>query len=188
MTTAECLRYKNLEQYLFTDVNRRFHRDRSLGAFDLFSIVVWKANRAKSNVAKRLMSKAKSRTLETVARRLTRNLYKLDDDNQRLVYLRCEWRLGLPMASAILSVCYPDRFSIYDYRVCEELATLGNFKNLSNRTKEASLCAGYEQFLAAVRKAAPKGLSLRDCDRFLWARSSANQLEEDIRDGFPRRK
>ena len=74
MTTAEYLRYKNPEQYLFTYVNRRFRRDHSIGAFDLFSIVIWKANRAKSTVAKRLLRSGGS--LEAVARRLTTELYK----------------------------------------------------------------------------------------------------------------
>ena len=184
MKTIDYLRYRDLERYLFSDVSRRFRREGSLGAFDLFSIVVWKANRAKSKVASRLMSKAQSRNLEAVSRKLTATIYKLDNDNQRLVCLRCEWGLGLPMASAILSVCYPRRFSVYDVRVCEELR---KFKNLSNLTKRDRVWPEYKLFVAAVRKAAPTGLSLRDCDRFLWARSGARQLEKDIRQGFPRR-
>jgi len=32
-----------------------------------------------------------------------------------------EWDLALPMASAILSVCWPDDFTVYDYRVCESV-------------------------------------------------------------------
>ena len=31
MKTTDYLRYKNLEQYLFTDVNRRFKREKSIG-------------------------------------------------------------------------------------------------------------------------------------------------------------
>ena len=40
------LRYYDLERYLFEDVHRRFHEEGSIGAFDFFSIVIWKANRA----------------------------------------------------------------------------------------------------------------------------------------------
>ena len=54
------LRYYDLETYLFEDVRRRFHAERSLSAFDFFSIVIWKANRAKSKIAHRLLSKAAS--------------------------------------------------------------------------------------------------------------------------------
>jgi hypothetical protein len=73
---------------------RRFRRDHRLDAFDLFSIVVWKANRAKSKVARRLLKGGGS--LETAATRLTSALYKCKDDNARLVALRFEWGLGLP--------------------------------------------------------------------------------------------
>jgi hypothetical protein len=162
MKTAECLRFKDLENYIFTDVGRRFRREHSLGAFDLFSIVMWKANRAKSQVAKRLLRRG--RNLESVARRLTSSISRSADDRECLRILRCDWGPGLPMASAILSVCYPDRFSVYDERVCEEL---GGFENLRNITNPERLWAEYERFLGAVRMAAPRGLSLRDCDRYL---------------------
>ena len=49
------LRYYDLETYLWEDVHRRFHTDGGIGAFDFFSIVVWKSNRAKSKIAARLL-------------------------------------------------------------------------------------------------------------------------------------
>jgi hypothetical protein len=183
MKTAEYLRYKSLEQYLFTDVNRRFRRDHRLDAFDLFSIVVWKANRAKSKVASRLLRLSGS--LEVAARRLTSALYKCKDDKARLATLRFDWGLGLPMSSAILSVCWPKRFSIYDYRVCEELR---GYWHLASITNPDRLWDEYQEFLTAIRQNAPKGLSLRECDCYLWARSAAEQLRKDIRRGFSRRK
>ncbi len=36
------LKYYDLEAYLFDDLRKRFHEDGSLGAFDFFSIVIWK--------------------------------------------------------------------------------------------------------------------------------------------------
>jgi hypothetical protein len=138
------------------------------------------------------MAKAKSRNLENVSRRLTRTIYQAAEDKERVVCLRCKQGLGLPMSSAILSVCYPDNFSIYDYRVCEELwkfkRTLGNFEKLSYRTNPDRLWSGCSEFLAAVEQASPGISPLRDCDRFLWARSAANQLEEDISQRFGRWK
>ena len=41
--------YYCLESHLFEDVDRRFHTDHSIGALDSFSLVIWKANRAKLN-------------------------------------------------------------------------------------------------------------------------------------------
>jgi hypothetical protein len=43
--SIDYLAYQQRERSLFTDVHRRFHADGSLGAFDLFSIISWKAAR-----------------------------------------------------------------------------------------------------------------------------------------------
>ena len=49
------LRYYDLEAYLFEDVTSRFRTAGSLSAFDFFLIVIWKANRAKTYMATRLL-------------------------------------------------------------------------------------------------------------------------------------
>ena len=49
------LAYYDLEAYLFGTVGPRFLNDGRLNAFDFFSIVIWKANRAKSKIARRLL-------------------------------------------------------------------------------------------------------------------------------------
>ena len=49
--TDDLLRYYDLETYLFVDVASRFNEHGKLDAFDLFSIIIWKANRAKSKLA-----------------------------------------------------------------------------------------------------------------------------------------
>ena len=61
MRASDYVRYYNLEPYLFTTVHKRFQRQHELGAFDFMSIVVWKANRAKSQVAKRLLTRTRGR-------------------------------------------------------------------------------------------------------------------------------
>ena len=100
------LRYYNLEEYLLIDVGRHFAADRSIGAFDFFSIVIWKANRAKTYIARRLrrMDRKKRGELEPIVRELTRSLAEATNDMERLRILVQEWRFGLPMASAILLV------------------------------------------------------------------------------------
>jgi hypothetical protein len=54
---VDYLRFQDFESYLFEDVHRRFQEDGSIGAFDFFAIVIWKANRAKSKVAQRLLGR-----------------------------------------------------------------------------------------------------------------------------------
>src|SRR5437867_696067 len=51
--TDDYLRYYDLQSYLFQDVREHFLRQGQLDAFDLFSIIMWKANRSKSTLARR---------------------------------------------------------------------------------------------------------------------------------------
>jgi hypothetical protein len=170
------LRYYNLESFLFEDVSNRFREHGSIDAFDFFSIVIWKANRAKSVTAKRLRTFAEpGESLDAVCRRLTGQLHDAMDDEAQFMILQ-DWGFALPMASAILTVLRPDRFTVYDYRVCEELGSFESLVNLSNRQR---LWEGYSKFIEAVRAMALEG-ELRDTDRHLIARSLANQLRRDI--------
>ena len=60
------VRYYDLESYLFEDVRQQFQSEGSLSAFDFFSIVIWKANRAKSKIAKRLLREPGARSPKCV--------------------------------------------------------------------------------------------------------------------------
>jgi len=170
----------SLESYLFETVTRRFQSDGELGAFDFFCIIIWKANRAKSKVAKQIRS-GRSEDLDPLVRELTRGIAGRQEPKEKLRYLHEEWRMRLPMASAVLSVLYPDEFTVYDVRVCEMLKA---FKGLSEVSKFERRWERYLQYRDAVHRAAPGGLSLRDKDRWLWATSFADQLEADIERNF----
>lgn len=174
---VDYLRYYDLEAYLFQDVRRRFHVQGQLSAFDFFSIVIWKANRAKSAIAKRLLKKGGSDDLDQVVGNLSRSLLEAGTPKERLRILMEDWGFLLPMASAVLTVLWPEDFTVYDVRACNEL---GRFRQLANWTRFDRVWPTYEEFREAVRAAGPAGLSLRDKDRYLWAKSSATQLEEDI--------
>jgi hypothetical protein len=69
------------------------------------------------------------------------------------------------MASAILSVCYPEDFTVYDYRVRERLV---GFANLCNSTDFEKVWKGFEEYKAKVEESAPAKLNLRDKDRYLY--------------------
>lgn len=172
---AKDLRYYDLERYLFEDVRSGFHRDGYLSAFDFFSIVIWKANRAKSKIAKRL--RAKGDDLESVVRELTSELHTAQTGRDRLRILMQEYGFLLPMATAVLTILWPDEFTVYDIRVCD---SLGRFHEIGNLTKFDRIWADYGTFVDSVRDAAPADLSLRDKDRYLWAKSAMGQLEQDL--------
>jgi hypothetical protein len=183
--TKNYLRYYNLETYLFDDVSQRFHKDGKLDAFDLFSIIVWKANRSKSKLAHRLMKATGS--LEEAAAQFTQALFEAKSHEDRLLLAMETWGFHLPMASAILTVLWPKEFTVYDVRVCDELtsAKLGDFSRLGNISPK-QVWPKYCEYCKAVENAVPEQHDLRDKDRFLWGRSAALQLENDIKQGFPK--
>jgi hypothetical protein len=167
---------------IFDIVGAKWQADGSLGAFDFFAIIVWKANRAKSKVARRLLSNGRpDETIDAIVRRLTAAVCACATDADRLTTLVFGWRLRLPIATAILSVGWPDRFTVYDVRVCEQLK---GFHGLADRTSAERLWAEYVRFCEAVKAAAPPHLSLRDADRYLSSKSFAAQLRTDIAGQF----
>ncbi len=169
------LEYYDIETYLFSKLHRRFHRDRCLYAFDFFSIVRWKSNRARAQILKGL--KERCSNLDQAVRCVTREIHEAEDHENRLKNLMGVRGVGLAMATAILAVLYPDDFTVYDTRVCKQLKRcgLGRFSNLGNRSAE-TIWEGYKEYRGAVRKAAPEGLGLRDMDRWLWARDMVHDL------------
>ena len=179
---TDYLRYFDREHYRFEDVHSRFLQDHSLGAFDFFSIVIWKANRAKSKIANRLLKKdRKSKPdLNARCRVLTRSIHAAVDHKERLRILIKDWGFALPMASAILAVCYPDDFALYDYRVRDQIK---DFPDLTT-THFDRLWEGYQEYIAHICKLAPQQEKLRDKDRFLYGKSNAVQLRKDIQRAF----
>ena len=176
------LKLYDLERYLFEDVQNSFHRHGQLPAFDFFCIIIWKANRAKTKIAQRLLNKADGvNDLEAQVRELTSTIFQASGPNERLRILMVDWGFRLPMASAILTVLYPKEFTVYDVRVCDEL---NNHHMLQNKTKFEGLWEGYQRFVEDVSSTYPEIHSLRDKDRAHWAKSFEKQLRRDIENEF----
>jgi hypothetical protein len=171
--------YYDLEQYLFGVVGPRFQLEGQLSSFDFFCIVIWKANRAKSRIAKRLLRSQAS--LDEAVRELTGQIAQAASGKGRLAVLMEGWGFRLPMASAILTVLYPEEFTIYDVRVCE---ALNNFAYLKNFTNPERRWEKYCAYCLAVQNSVGEPLSLRDKDRWLWGKSFFYQLQQDIQSGF----
>ena len=116
MKGTNFLQYYDLEGYLFKVVSTRYSQNKTLKAFDFFCIVIWKANRAKSKVAERLLAHGNSQPiLETAVDSLLTAISEAKDQRTRLSVLIEGWGFRLPMASAILTVLYPEDFTVYRY-------------------------------------------------------------------------
>jgi len=173
-------KYYDMENYLFGEVSPRYGSRETLSTFDFFCIVIWKANRSKSKVASRLLGK-KHRDLDAAVRALVQDIAKAPDPKARLEALIDKWRFRLPMASAILTVLYPNEFTVYDVRVCN---TLGDFEDAQHKTNFQTLWQRYVQYTETVKNAVPGKQSLREKDRYLWGKSFATQLKNDIAESF----
>lgn len=173
-------RYYDLEGYLFRDVLGRFRKEQKLSAFDFFCIVIWKANRAKSKVAKRLLAQGHP-DLEAAVAALTASITNAQDNKERLRVLVVDWGFRLPLTSAILTVLFPDDFTVYDVRVCE---ILGDFNDAQNKTQFEAIWERYSAYIARVQQSVPEVAGLRDKDRYLWGQSFALQLQRDMKSQF----
>lgn len=176
--------YYWLESYLLDTVQPQYRKQGYLSSFDFFCIVIWKANRAKSRIARKLLDNGYE-NLDKAVKTLTTNLNNQLNSKDRLRYLIKDWGINLPMASAILTILYPKEFTIYDVRVC---GALGKFHKLINRTNFENLWEDYQAFKCAVANSTPKYRTLRDKDRFLWGKSLHDQLKKDIKNRFIREK
>jgi hypothetical protein len=166
-------KFYNLEKYLLEEVGERFRSSGVIDPVDLFMIFIWKANRAKTRVRDNLKRRAGG-SFADAASKIAGALSQAKDHKERLGILMRDWGLRLPMASAVLTILYPDDFTIYDIRVCNSLQI--PYKNLpfSDHCWQE-----YESFKAAVHKNTPPELSLRDKDRYLWGKSFRKDAVKD---------
>lgn len=155
------LKYYFLENYLFSEVAKDFQKRGYLTPEEFFAIVIWKSNRAKTNI-KRGVEKSKK-----TIRSITSEVFQVKTPEQKITALTSIPSIGIPMASAILTVCYPDDFTVADYRACAALKNFGE-EIIGNPTAKIST---YFEYLEKCKKLARKyNFSLRDFDRILWAK------------------
>lgn len=161
-------KYYNLEEYIFDEVRQNFFKRGYLTASEFFCIIIWKANRAKTKIKDKL---SKLGPVSRVVKKITEEIFKAENSYSKLNLLFKKWRFGMPMASAILSVLYPDKFTVYDYRVREQLG----LKNIYSVKKY------FEYFLPRIQKIAKESkTTLREVDKELWGKSFFQDLEKLI--------
>lgn len=162
------LKYYFLEDYLFNEIRDSFHKRGYLTPEEFFCIVIWKANRAKTRIKNRLLRKG---NLEEAIKELTSNFYIAEEFQDKLKILT-DAGFMLPMATAILTVLYPNDFSVYDIRVREQLSIPPIYSNEKY----------FSEFLFKIKDFSKKqNLSLRNTDRYLWGKSFYEDLAEFLK-------
>ena len=120
LSYVECqrlCRIYDLERYLFEEVTPRFARQEFLDSCDFYAIVIWKSNRTKTKVQEGLAQR------QLTPASLTKKVYS-SGDLEKIELLDDVPGIGLAMASAILTVCYPMVFTVLDYRVWKTLSQM----------------------------------------------------------------
>lgn len=158
-------KYYHLERYLFDEVGPRYRKTGRLAPVDLYFVLIWKASRVKNTAQQRLARKAG--TFKKAARAIARSVGKQTNDEQRLQILMEVWGFRLPTATALLSVLYPDRFTVYDERVRSQLG----FDKIGAWRFSPKLWNRYREFVCAVKSGVATRMSLREKDRYLWGKS-----------------
>ena len=167
--------YYSPETLIFPAIAQSFADDGTLDPIVLYLILDWKAPRARRRHRSRLARIAGS--FENAVNEIAADVRAATAPEERLGALLTKWGFRLPTASAILTVLYPDMFTVYDVRVCNALRA---FHKLGGITWSPKTWREYQRFIGAVRDAAPQGLSLRDCDRWLWGRDKQKVLLSEL--------
>jgi thermostable 8-oxoguanine DNA glycosylase len=100
---------------------------------------------------------------------ITRQMHLQTTDEQRVELLLSVDGIGIPVASAILAVCYPDDFTVIDYRAIASIKALRPERHKSIVPNPTAFTKGYIRYVAVCKEIAKEErLSLRDVDRALW--------------------
>jgi hypothetical protein len=170
-TEPDPLAYYSPEAQFFSDLAENFGETGQLHPEAFYLILDWKAPRARTRHLHRLAGHPGG--FDKAVSEIAIDLGKAAEPDQRLDVLMTKWKFLLPTATAILTVLYPDTFTVYDRRVCE---TLNDFSRLADMKWSVDLWREYQRFVIAVRATAPSGLSLRDCDRWLWGQDKRKTM------------
>jgi len=166
MELKEYLRYYHLEEYLFRDVSWNFEKNKTLTREEFLAIIIWKSNRSKTNVVYGIEAS------ESTVADLMAQVWEAADLN-KIELLTEIGGIAIPIASAILSVCYPRRFTVVDYRSCAALAKVLNVEPKALRKQlGGDPSAKPEAYLAYVERCKTegerRGFDIRTFDQILW--------------------
>lgn len=128
---------------------------------EFLAIIIWKSNRTKTKIISGI--KESKQTIHEI----TKELFSLKLREEKLELLTSIKFIGIPMASAILTVLFPNNFTVVDYRAMNSLKNMGI--KLAGRPSERN--EDYFYYVDVCKRMAKKyKLSLREFDCALWAK------------------
>lgn len=171
------LKYYWLEKDYFPEIREFFFKEHYLKPEQFFAIVFWKSVRPRKLIKDGLRANGKS--LDESVKQLTQKIFNEKNNSKKLqILLDNNKGFKVSMASAILTVLYPEDFTIYDYRVWNQVKNTMDQKEISNKKDVINL---YWKFVKLVKEHT-NNFTLRDGDRNLWGKSWHYDLQKFISD------
>lgn len=159
------LKYYYLETDFLKKAYKNFQKRGHLTPEEFFAIVIWKSPRAKTKIRNGLLEKRKS------IFKITSDIFRAKKREDKLKVLTKTPGIGIPIASAILTICYPNCFTIVDYRARASLKEFGE-EIKGDPTTKTYPYKPYFDYLKKCKVLSQKyKISLRNFDRILWAKN-----------------
>ena len=174
------LKYYFLEDYLFNEVSKNFKESGYLTPEEFFAIVIWKRAASKTKIKRELIKSGK--TIKSI----TSDIFKNKNDRRKQLNLLTDIKqIGISIASAILTVCYPDDFTIVDIRACASLKrefNIGNFPYEKFTLKSDVSKRLYLKYVDKCKELAKQaGFDLRNFDRVLFGQDIYNDEKNGLK-------
>jgi hypothetical protein len=188
-TAVNYIEFYNDENVLFEKIGPEFRQGMDPSVMHFEALLAWKSDRPGDTHWMRLM-KICGGTMENAVAALCADIRSAKDHKTRLEVLIRKWEFKLPTAVTILTVFYPEFFTMYDERTRRQTDT----KNWSQRTSfTPDLWEHYCEFKDKIVALAPYGLSLRDADRYVMGKDTYEARERKLAriargEGKPRKK
>ncbi|NIN52274.1 MAG: hypothetical protein GTN80_03795 [Nitrososphaeria archaeon] len=185
----------DLEWLLFN----RFHKAASVRGFltpkEFFTVVSWRADLTKDLIKKsnvKLREKIRAATRDVLDDGVTKTLR---EKLERLLQIR---GVGIPVASAVLAVCFPDRYAVLDPRAWHFLykwskkgqlnRQWGSIKHKTVSTDKNQALRDYLNYNRILSRLAdyaledlPRSKRLRNLNKALWAFESEMKMRRFLR-------
>lgn len=144
----------NIEEYLFKVIGPRI-RERGFIEFnDFYQICMWKSARQKQNYLKN----------KNIVKNISRKAFAENEEILKIKQLLKLKGVGIPTASAILTIVFPDRYAVIDVRCIQMLNKLGI------RIKETITINRWFEYLNIMRELARENnFTPRQIDQILFS-------------------
>jgi thermostable 8-oxoguanine DNA glycosylase len=157
----------DVEKYLFQTVGPSIKKKRFLTFKDFYQICMWKSARPKTKYI----------TNKKRIKEISKRALKEGDENKRIKIL-CELNgVGIPTASAILAITYPEKYAVIDIRCLETLDNLLNIK--INKNISVNTWIKYTQIMRTL--AQENNITPRELDMALFAMHRKNSEKQNYK-------